>query len=105
MDGGHGRREHHRLTVSGHGFEHAQDLGQKPQVEHVIRFVEYQNFDRIESQIASFEVVPQSSWSGYHDVGIAGERPNLWTHLDPTDQASGVESMVLADNLEEGLGL
>ena len=45
---GHRRGEHHRLTGAGQAAQHVADLRQKSEVEHVVRFVEDQLFDRLE---------------------------------------------------------
>jgi hypothetical protein len=66
---GHRRREHHGLARAGEPAEHIADLGEKSEVEHVVRFVKDELLDGIERQVSLAEVIEQPARRGHHDIG------------------------------------
>ena len=98
---GHCRGEHHRLPFARKSAKDVADLREKSEVEHVIRFVEHELFDRVEFHVTLPHVIEKTSRRGDDDVGLPLQRFCLWAHLHAADETSGRELMIGAEEIEE----
>jgi hypothetical protein len=71
----------------------------------VIGFVEDERLDFIERNAAALHMVEQASRRGHDDVRLALQRVELRLHLHAADHAGGVQLVMLAEDVQEGLGL
>ena len=82
----HGRREEQRLAGEGHQLDDALDVGDEAHVEHAVGFVDHQDLDAGEHQLAALEVIEQAAGRGDQHIDAAVELSVLVVERDAADQ-------------------
>ena len=63
-----GGGKQHRLTLARTTFDDAAHIGQKPHVEHPIRFVQDEDFDPVKPNHAALHLIEQATRRRHEDV-------------------------------------
>ena len=92
----HGRREEQRLARERDHLADALDVGDEAHVEHAVGFVDDEDLDAVEQQLAALAMVEQAAGRGDQHVGAALELLVLLVEGDAADQQRDVELVVLA---------
>ena len=92
----HGRREEQRLPGERDHLADALDVGDEAHVEHAVGFVDDEDLDAVEQQLAALAMVEQAAGRGDQHVGAALELLVLLVEGDAADQQRDVELVVLA---------
>ena len=98
--GGHGRGEEQRLPREGEELADALDVGDEAHVEHAVGFVDHQDLDAVQQQLAALEMVEQAARRGDHHIGAAIELAVLIVIGHAADQQRHGQLVALAENLE-----
>ncbi len=96
----HGGREEQRLPARREQLADALDVGNEAHVEHAVGFVDHQDLDAGEQDLAATEVVEQAARRGDQHVGAAVELLELVVERDAADQQRHGEPVVDAVFLE-----
>src|ERR1700738_93865 len=71
------RGKQQALTAGGRGSQNPRDTGKKPEVGHVIGFVDDGDLDRVEADQALLHQIFKPAGAGHHDVDAGFEGSNL----------------------------
>ncbi len=90
----HGRREEQRLPREGHQLADALDVRDEAHVEHAVGFVDDENLDAGEQQLAALGEIEQAPWRRDQHVGAAHDLGFLVAEGDAADQQRDIELVV-----------
>ena len=99
----HGRREEEGLPREGKHFADALDIGNESHVEHSVGFIDHQDLDAVEQQLAALAVIEKAARRGNHHIGAAVQLLVLFVVGHAADEQRHRQFVVLAEKLE-GLG-
>ena len=88
ISGRHGRREEQGLPRKGHELADALDIGNEAHVEHAVGFVDHEEFDAGEQQLAALEMVEQAARRCDEHVDAAGDLGVLFAEGNAADDAA-----------------
>ena len=90
----HGRREEQRLAGERHQLADALDVGNEAHVEHAVGFVDDQDLDAGQQQLAAFGEIEQAARRRDEHVGAARDLGFLVAERDAADQQREIELVV-----------
>jgi hypothetical protein len=96
----HGCREEQGLPREGEEFADALDIGNEAHIQHAVGFVDDEDLDAVQQELAAPKMVEQPAGRGDHHVGAAVELAILLVVGHPADQQRHGEIVVLAENFE-----
>jgi hypothetical protein len=97
---GHGGGEEEGLPIGGKVLEDAADVGEEAHVEHVVGFVEDEDFYVGEDDVALGEVVEEASGAGDHDVDAFAEFFELHVGADAAVDGDAAQAGCLAEDFD-----
>ena len=80
--------------------QHAPDVGQKPHVEHPVRFVEHEELEARQLRVGRAEMIEQPARRADDDVDAAAERVFLRSHADAAEDRRRRERRVDGEVVE-----
>ena len=91
-----GGREQQALLVARQQGQHLLDVVDEAHVEHAVGFVQHQDFDVREVQVALLLQVEQAPGRGHQDVAAGADALDLRVHADAAEDHGGRQLQVLA---------
>ena len=101
--GRHGRREEEGLPREGKELADALDVGNEAHIEHPVGFVDHEDLDAVQKELAALEMIEEAAWRRDHHVGAAIELAVLLLVRHAADQKRDGELVALAEELK-GVG-
>ena len=101
----HGGREEQRLAGEGQELADALDVGNEAHVEHPVGFVDHQELDAVQHELAAFEVIEEPARRGDDHIGAAIDLDRLVVKGDAADQQSHGQAVIAPERLEMSLNL
>ena len=102
---GHRRGEEHRLAGARKSREDPSDIGEEPHVQHAVRFVQYEDLERVEVDVPPVHMIEQATGCRDDDLGAATEGALLVRHPDAAVDRSAPQSSVSAESMQESFRL
>ena len=90
----HGRREEQRLAGERHELADALDVGDETHVEHAVGFVDHQELDAGEQQLAALQMIEQAAGRRDQHVDAAHQLVVLVAERNAADEEGDVELVV-----------
>ena len=86
--------------VIGRNLADALDIGNEAHVEHAVGFVDHQDLDAVQHQLATLDMVEQPARRGDQDVGATVDLDILVVERHAADQQRNGQAVVAAEPLE-----
>ena len=96
----HGCREKQRLPGDRQQFGNAFDVRNKAHVEHPVSFIDHENLDVREHQLAAFDMIQQAARGRDDNVSAAVDLAVLLFERHAAHQQRNIELVVLAEQFE-----